>query len=306
MHNQHDNKTDPIKKTEQINQTLIDLELRDNTQILNTLARSQLNGATAAQQAIDAISKAVEASSQILLNGNGRLVMIGAGASGRLAVQDGAELWPTYGWPAERLILSVAGGSAALLRSIEGCEDDADDAIAEVKQHEINASDVVLGVAASGSSAWTVAWVEHAKKSGALTIGMANNDQTPLLQKAKHPIFLDSGEEVLAGSTRMAAGTAQKAALNMFSTLLMIRLNRTYGNLMVDMAASNAKLDDRRLRMLLSVLPNTEKNTALKAINDADGWVKLAVLLALGRDKQTAMQLLEQCNGNLRQAMKQG
>lgn len=291
------------KKTEHINQKLHDLELRDNTEILNTLAQSQLRGAQAADKVIAELSRAVDASCHILLNNSGRLVMVGAGASGRLAVQDGAELWPTYGWPSARLILTVAGGDAALLKSIEGCEDDSEDATAEVRLHNINQDDVVLGVAASGSSKWTVAWIEQARRAGALTIGIANNDQTPLLQQCDHPIFLDSGEEVLAGSTRMAAGTAQKAALNMFSTLLMIRLNRTYGNLMVDMAASNAKLDDRRLRMVQSVLPNIDKNLAAQALIDADGWVKLAVLIALGQNKQSALAVLEHSSGNLRNAI---
>lgn len=293
------------KKTEHINQQLRDLELRDNTEILTTLAQSQLRGAQAAEKVIAVLSRAVDASCHILLNNSGRLVMVGAGASGRLAVQDGAELWPTYGWPSNRLILSVAGGDAALLESIEGCEDDAEDATAEVRLHNINQDDVVLGVAASGSSKWTVAWIEQARRAGALTIGIANNDQTPLLQQCDYPVFLDSGEEVLAGSTRMAAGTAQKAALNMFSTLLMIRLNRTYGNLMVDMAASNDKLDDRRLRMVQSVLPNIDKNLAAQALIDADGWVKLAVLIALGQNKQSALALLEHSSGNLRNAIAQ-
>lgn len=292
------------KQTEHINNDLLDLDLRNNTAILTTLAQSQVCGVTAATEAIPALNTAVTAAATRLGTADGRLVMIGAGASGRLAVQDGAELWPTYGWPADRLILSIAGGEAALLHSIEGGEDNADNARLEVESNAIGANDVVLGLAASGSSVWTVAWIEHARKAGALTVGMANNEATPLLLASECPVYLNSGAEVLAGSTRMAAGTAQKVALNLFSTLLMIRLNRTYGNLMVDMAAINTKLDDRRLRMLNTLVPGVDAATAKDALVQANGWVKLAALICLGLDHANATQLLNDCNGSLRAALR--
>jgi len=291
-------------QTEHINNDLLDLDLRDNASILGTLAESQARGVDAANNAKPYIDKAVSAAHDRLRVGNGRLVMVGAGASGRLAVQDGAELWPTYGWPAERLILSIAGGDSALLKSVEGIEDQADNARLEVESFEIGQNDVVLGLAASGHSAWTVAWIEHARSAGALSIGMANNAKTPLLLSSDCPIYLDSGPEVLAGSTRMAAGTAQKVALNMFSTLLMIRLNRTYGNLMVDMAAINSKLDDRRLRMLNTLVPNADASKAANALKQANGWVKLAALICLDQNHSEAVQLLEDCDGSLRAAMR--
>jgi len=252
-----------LNQTEQIDDQLLDLDLRDDHSILSTLAHSQKLGTQAAEQAIPELANAVTAASQRLASPTGRLIMVGAGASGRLAVQDGAELWPTYGWPAERLVLQ----------------------------------------AASGSSPWTVSWVKQARLHNALTIGMANNADTPLLMASEHPILLNSGEEVLAGSTRMAAGTAQKVALNMFSTLLMMRLNRTYGNLMVDMAATNAKLDKRRLRMLHTLIPTLEDAAAIQALSDANGWVKLAALLCLGLNRPDALELLNTHSGNLRAAM---
>jgi len=297
------NASAPDKTTERISDDLADLELRDNTAILSTLAQSQSRAINAATNAIPALNTAVEEASRRLGSTQGRLVMIGAGASGRLAVQDGAELWPTYGWPASRLLLSIAGGESALLRSIEGGEDNVENARHEVETNSIDSNDVVVGLAASGSSAWTVAWIEHAREAGALTIGMANNAQTPLILASQCPVFLDSGAEVLAGSTRMAAGTAQKEALNMFSTLLMIRLNRTYGNLMVDMAAINSKLDDRRLRMLNALLPDVDTATSKHALEQANGWVKLAALICLGCSRKSALQLLEQSKGSLRMAM---
>ncbi len=291
------------RQTEHISNDLLDLDLRDNTSILNTLVDSQTCGVNAARNAIASLDAAVTAAAARLATSNGRLVMIGAGASGRLAVQDGAELWPTYGWPASRLLLSIAGGEGALLHSIEGGEDNADNARHEVESHTIDKNDVVLGIAASGTSIWTVTWIEHARNAGALTIGMANNNDTPLLLACECPVYLNSGTEVLAGSTRMAAGTAQKVALNMFSTLLMIRLNRTYGNLMVDMAAINTKLDDRRLRMLNTLVPNVDATTAADALRKADGWVKLAALICLGASHAEGVQLLDDSGGSLRVAM---
>jgi len=220
-----------------------------------------------------------------------------------LNTQYGAEMWPTYGWPHERLLLSMAGGQAALLESVEGVEDDVDDAATCVKDANINSSDVVLALAASGRSAWTCAWAHASREAGALTIGMANNPDTPLLHIAEHAVWLDSGAEVLAGSTRMAAGTAQKVALNLFSTTLMIRLNRTYGNLMVDMAAVNRKLDERRVRLLQGVLPNVADAEAHEALVAADGWVKLAVLIASGLTAVEGRASLAAHHNSLRQAL---
>jgi len=215
-------------QTEHIDPQHAELDLQTDEVILTLLLDSQ-------QQAVDAVravqmnlSDAVAASAERLQkNSQGRLILVGAGASGRIAVQDGAELWPTYGWPAERLLLQIAGGDGALLKSVEGVEDDPQNAQQQVTQFKVNQDDVVLGLAASGRSPWTCAWVEAARLQGALTIGFSNNSDTPLLAAAEHPVLLDSGAEVLAGSTRMASGTAQKIVLNLFSTLLMIRLNRT-------------------------------------------------------------------------------
>ncbi|MGK0231780.1 MAG: N-acetylmuramic acid 6-phosphate etherase, partial [Gammaproteobacteria bacterium] len=238
-----------------------------------------------------------------LMYGDGRLVLAGAGASGRLAIQDGAELWPTFGWPHERLKLCMAGGFDALLSSLEGAEDDQDAAMSEVRDSEIGQHDVVIAIAASGRSRWTCAFLEQSREQGALTIGMANNADTPLLNIAECPIWLGTGAEVLAGSTRMAAGTAQKIALNGFSTALMIRLNRTYGNLMVDMAAVNEKLNIRRIKLLQGVLPELDEDQAQLALVEAGGWVKLAALVALGDSVDVGKSRLQESDGSLRLAM---
>lgn len=289
--------------TEQIDRSLSDLDLRSNGEILDLLLQSQQRAVSAVQAASVSLDDAVNAATERLAEGEGRLVLVGAGASGRLAVQDGAEMWPTYGWPHERLLLCMAGGSQALISSIENVEDDAELAEREVADAQIATSDVVVALAASGRSAWTCRWLECAAERGALTIGMANNPDTRLLQAAHCAIWLDSGTEVLAGSTRMAAGTAQKIALNLFSTTLMIRLNRTYGNLMVDMAAVNNKLQQRRVRLLQGVLPDVDDESAGKALQQAEGWVKLAALIALGDSAESGRQRLQQYRGSLRAAM---
>ena len=139
-------------------------------------------------------------------------------------MQDGAEMWPTFGWPHERLLLSMAGGSTALIQSVEGVEDDIEAANDEASAAELTSNDVVLAIAASGESRWTCEWLSCAKKAGSVAIGIANNADSTLLKLSEYPVYLDSGAEVLAGSTRMAAGTAQKIALNIFSTTLMLSL----------------------------------------------------------------------------------
>src|SRR5437660_5910462 len=177
-----------------------------------------------ARVSIENAAKVMEAR----LRYRGRLVYVGAGTSGRLAVQDGAELMPTFSWPLERLLLVMAGGPGAFTRSIEGAEDKIEDGLGAIREYRVDSNDVVIAVAASGTTPFTLACLREAKRCGALTIGIANNRDTPLLREADHPIFLDTGAEPIAGSTRMNAGTAQRIALTLLSSLLMIRLGRVY------------------------------------------------------------------------------
>jgi len=160
------------------------------------------------------------------LRDGGRLAYAGAGTSGRLAVQDGAELMPTFSWPQDRLLLLIAGGPQALIEAVEGAEDESEQAVDLVRRHAIGTRDVLIAVAASGTTPFTLAALREAKALGALTIGIANNRDTPLLADAEHPIWLDTGPEPIAGSTRMKGGTAQRIALNVLSSLIMIRLGR--------------------------------------------------------------------------------
>ncbi len=228
----------------------------------------------------------------------GRLVYVGAGTSGRLAVQDGAELVPTFSWPQERLLLLMAGGRNALLWSVEGAED----AVDLAQQHDIGDDDVVIAVAASGTTPFTLSCLTEAKRRGALTIGVANNRDTPILKEADHAIWLDTGAEPIAGSPRIKAGTAQRITLNVFSSVVMILLGRVYDGLMVDLQAVSQKLV-RRSEDILTRLTGSSGEQAREALHRANGNVKLAVLLLHGCDVKQATDLLHRADGQLRAAL---
>lgn len=252
----------------------------------------------AARSQLDDAVRAME----VRLAEGGKLIYAGAGTSGRLAVQDGAELMPTFSWPSDRLVLLIAGGEEALLHAVEGAEDQIEHAHDEIARHGVTSEDVLIAAAASGTTPFTLACLRGAKSAGALTVGIANNPGTPLLAEADHPIFLDTGSEPIAGSTRMKAGTAQRIAMNLLSSLLMIRLGRVYEGLMVDVQASNLKLAKRSEDMLrhLTGRSGDEARTALAA---AEGSVKLAVLLLHGCRAEEARALLERNGGRLRAAL---
>jgi N-acetylmuramic acid 6-phosphate etherase len=277
------------------------IDLWDPSDILDAMIEGQFAAVAAAREARLQIERAVLAIGARLRE-RGRLVYVGAGTSGRLAVQDGAELMPTFNWPADRLLLLIAGGRDALLRSVEGAEDEIEHAVRLVRLHEIGTADALIAVAASGTTPFTLACLREAKARGALTVGLANNRETPILSEAHFPIFLDTGSEPIAGSTRMKAGTAQRIALNMLSSLLMIRLGRVYEGLMVDVKAMNQKLTRRSEEMLLRLTSRTREEVR-EALQRADGNVKLAVLLLRGCDLERAHALLDLAHGELRAAL---
>ncbi|HYF52749.1 MAG TPA: N-acetylmuramic acid 6-phosphate etherase, partial [Salinarimonas sp.] len=237
------------------------------------------------------------------LRRGGRLVYAGAGTSGRLAVQDGAELTPTFGWPAERLVFLLAGGERALLHPVERAEDSAEDGAREARARGLSPDDALVAVAASGATPYTLGALREARAVGALAIGIANNPGTPILEEADHGILLDTGPEGIAGSTRMKAGTAQKVALNLLSSLVMIRLGHVHDGLMVDVQAVNAKLE-RRSEAMLVHLTGCAPETAREALSRAGGHVKLAVVLVeAGTDVPQAREALARAGGRLRDAL---
>ena len=268
--------------------------------ILEAMIEGQFAAVAAVRAARPALEDAALAIEPRLRDG-GRLAYAGAGTSGRLAVQDGAELMPTFSWPQERLLLLIAGGREALVQSVEGAEDESEEAIRLVERCEIEPRDVLIAVAASGTTPFTLACLREAKQRGALTVAIANNRDTPLLAEAAHPIWLDTGPEPIAGSTRMKAGTAQRIALNLLSSLVMIRLGRVYRGLMVDLKAVNKKLLRRSEKILLE-LSGRSREEVHGALNRAGGNVKTALLLLEGCDLEEAARMLDRSGGHLRTA----
>ncbi len=268
---------------------------------VEAMLEGQLNAIAAVKPEISIIARAAEAAAERLMRG-GRLIYAGAGTSGRIAVQDGVELGPTFGWPPERLVYVLAGGPEALSRSAELAEDDAEAAQHDLRDVHISIDDVLIGVAASGRTPYTISAVETANAAGALTIGIANNPHSPLVETAQIGICADTGSEVIAGSTRMKAGTAQKAILNLFSTATMIRCGRVYKGLMVDMVISNEKLQTRAVAMIEKIA-GVDQARAENALAAANGSIKAGVLCAFGADVTTANQLLMASNGVLGDAI---
>jgi len=287
--------------TEQVSPRYAGIDGWEAPEILDAMIEAQFAAVAAtraARPALEAAAHAMEAR----LRHRGRLVYAGAGTSGRLAVQDGAELMPTFSWPQDRLVLLMAGGEEALLTSVEGAEDDVGDAERLIRDHVVDHKDALIAVAASGTTPFTLACLREAKRRGALTIGIANNPDTPLLAEADHPVLLDTGPELIAGSTRLKAGTAQKIALNLLSSVLMIRLGRVYQGLMVDVRAVNQKLVRRSEDMLMR-LTGCSREAAQDGLRRAHGSVKLAVMLLSGCSVEQGARLIDEAGGRLRAAL---
>jgi len=288
-------------ETERPSPRYSDIDVREPSDIVEAMIEGQFTAVAAVRAARYELVRAALAARTRLQSG-GRLVYVGAGTSGRLAVQDGAELIPTFSWPQDRLLLLIAGGKEALLRSVEGAEDAVDQAVRLVQRHTINFKDVLIAVAASGTTPFTVSCLREAKRRGTLTIGITNNRDTPILKEPDYPIWLDTGAEPIAGSTRMKAGTAQRITLNVFSSLVMILLGRVYDGLMVDLQAGNQKLVRRSERILIR-LSGCSSEQACEALRQVNGNVKLAVLVLHGCDLKDAKSILDRAGGQLRAAL---
>jgi len=286
--------------TEDISARYIDLDLWGTEEGVRALHEGQVEAVAAVGPAIRAIAAAVDEAAPRLKRG-GRLIFVGAGTSARIGVQDGAELFPTFGWPKDQVAFAIAGGEGALLQAVENAEDSASDGVARIIELKVGVNDVVIGIAASGNTPFTVAAVKEARARGAMTIGIANNT-SQLLSESQNPILVETGPEAVAGSTRMKAGTAQKIVLNLLSTMIMVRLGKVYRGLMVHMRPTNAKLRNRAMQMVVTIT-GCDELTASEAVANADGDVKLAVLLASGAEVETAMSTLSKHEGNLRFAL---
>ncbi|HEU5436976.1 MAG TPA: N-acetylmuramic acid 6-phosphate etherase [Telluria sp.] len=260
-------------------------------------------GAALAVLAVQAdIARAVDAALPRIAAG-GRLIYVGAGTSGRLGVLDSAELHPTFSWPRERAIGILAGGKGAVFDAVEGAEDSFTDGVADLERSSVAANDVVLLLAASGGTPYVMGALQAARQVGALTVGFANNPHAPLTAAAEIGITLDTGPEVISGSTRLKAGTAQKIALNTFSSTLMVCLNKVYGNLMVDVRATNVKLVARTVALTRHATGASEA-VVQQALEACGHSVKVAiVMIKRGIDSAAALALLDAHGGSVRAAL---
>jgi len=292
---------DSVMRTEQISPRYAELDSWSAVEMIAAMYEGQLAAAAAVRGALGAIAVAVETAVPALQRG-GRIVYAGAGTSARIGVQDGSELPPTYNWPPDRLVFAVAGGLDALVRSAEQAEDNEVAGANAITEAKISANDVVIGIAASGTTPFTVGALRAASAANAVTIAIASNPGARLFESARHRILVDTGSEVIAGSTRMNAGTAQKIVLNLFSTTVMVKMGRIYRGLMVDMRARNAKLR-RRAVAIVSEIIRCDVADATGYLDQADGDVKTAILLGIGLDRARAVQLLQRHEGNLRLAI---
>ncbi len=288
--------------TEQVRYELRELDRMPVDQLVALMCADARRAPEAVVSASEAIARAVDAIVE-RLEGSGRLVYVGAGTAGRLGVLDASEAGPTFNVPAGQVVAVLAGGLGAFSEPVEDAEDDAAAAVAALRTLAIDERDAVVGISASGLTPYVLGAIDWARSRGALTVGIACNVGSPLCARAKIAIEIPVGAEFVAGSTRLNAGTAQKIVLNILSTATMVRLGKTYGNLMVDVRANNEKLRDRAVRIVSEITgaPGASARSAL----EGSGWeTKVAVLMLAGSiDVNEARSRLDRAHGRLRPAL---
>ena len=279
-----------------------DLDLYATEDLVRAFTSDQAEAAAVVHAAAAQLARAVDAAAPRLAQG-GRLIYAGAGTSGRLGLLDSVELFPTFSWPRDRALALIAGGKPALFEAVEGAEDDKAQGAADLKALRPTGSDVVIALAASGGTPYALGVLEAAQAAGALTIGIANNPDAPLTKAAAVGITLATGSETISGSTRLKAGTAQKIALNTLSSALMVRLHKVYGNLMVDVLPTNAKLY-RRAIALTARATGADEAVAKATLEKCHYHVKTAIVaLRLKTDVVVAQAALDRAAGSVRQAL---
>ena len=288
--------------TESPNPLHADLDLYPVEQLVDALVDDQINAVNAVRASRNELAAAVRAAVPRIAAG-GRLIYVGAGTSGRLGLQDAVELYPTFSWPRERAIALLAGGARAVTEAVEGAEDDLRQGAADLLAVAPQPNDVVLAVAASGRTPYVLGALRCARAAGALTIGIANNPRSAVADEAEIGITLDTGSEVISGSTRLKAGTAQKIALNSFSSAVMVGLHKVYGNLMVDLRPTNAKLRLRAVNLTLRATGAGEE-LARQTLEACGFQIKVAIVaLKRNTDVGAAQALLASLDGSVRRAI---
>ena len=288
--------------TEQVDPRYGDIDAASVEELVELMNDADATVPAAVRAAMGQIVPAIEAITDRLARG-GRLFYVGAGTAGRIGVLDASECVPTFNTPPDLVQGIIAGGPEAIVNPSEGAEDDVDAGMRVIEVYGISEADAVVGIAASGRTPFVLAAVRAARLRGALTVSLSCNVATPLSSEAEYPIEVPVGPEVLAGSTRLKAGTAQKLVLNMISTIAMVRLGKTYGNLMVDLRATNGKLRERAVRIVQAVT-GADRDRAEAALQQAGLDVKLAILI-VGRnlDVDEAERRLTAARGRLRDAL---
>lgn len=290
--------------TEASNPDSVDLDRLDTLELVQLINAEDAKVAAAVGEAATAIAAAIDVIAARLASG-GRLIYVGAGTSGRLGVLDAAECPPTFNADPEQVIGLIAGGPTALTIPVEDAEDSPELAVKDLQAIDLSAKDAVVGIAASGQTPYVLAALDHARSVGAAAIGFACNRGAPIEEHADIMITVVAGAEVLAGSTRMKAGTATKMVLNMLTTGSMVRLGKTYGNLMVDLQATNAKLITRTVRILQKLSGQTAAD-AEALLQTCNGELKTAIVCnKLDLSPDAARAKLEAANGRLRLALEE-
>jgi N-acetylmuramic acid 6-phosphate etherase len=290
------------RRSEHRNAASKNLDRMTTRQIVQLMNREDKKVAAAVGRQLPAVARAVDAIVDGIRNG-GRLIYIGAGSSGRMAVLDAAECPPTFGTSPKLVQALIAGGRPAVTGAVEGAEDSRVNAEREMRGKKLVPNDVVVGITASGTTPYVLAALKHARRKGATTVAITVNPHTPVSRYAKILIATEVGPEVLTGSTRLKAGTSQKMVLNMLSTAAMARLGHVYENLMIDVKPSNQKVSNRILRILAEA-SGRSMSAAEHALRQAGRNLRVAlVMLKLGVDVREAKKKIRTAKGNLREAL---
>lgn len=294
----------PSASTEARNTASGTIDSLSALQIVELMNSEDAMVAAAVRTQSTSIAAAIDVVAEAFRNG-GRLIYIGAGTSGRLGVLDASECPPTFSVPRSMVVGLIAGGPSALTSAIEGAEDRAEQGRADLENISLTARDIVMGIAASGRTPYVLGGLQFAREIGATTIGFACNDDSALIPLSDIMIAPVVGPEVITGSTRLKAGTATKMVLNMLTTGAMVRIGKTFGNLMVDLTATNEKLRDRSQR-IVSDLTGLSSEAAQKILSECSHQVKTAIVVHHRKlTPEAAREQLKQCNGHLRIALQQ-
>ena len=302
MANIHNEPALGLLRTEQVDSKFQMLDVMTVSELLQAMNESDAEVPKAVSLVLPKIEKAIDGVVDRMMQG-GRLIYFGAGTSGRLGVLDAAECGPTFSVSSDQVVAFIAGGDTALRNPVEGAEDKPELGAADLKSANVSQLDVVVGIAASGRTPYVLGGLEYAKSVGALTIAITCNPDSEAGKRSDHALDIDSGPELLAGSTRLKSGTAQKMVLNMISTISMVRLGKTFGNLMVDLQISNEKLQDRAVRIIEKATGAT-KEQSTKALQASGHEVKVAILmLLLNIEPAVARERLHASSNRIREAL---